>query len=81
MESMTVGKLKANFSEVLEQVQQGEEFRVLYGRARKPVAILCPIKDEVASTKRPIGLFDGVWKAHITDDFKFKSTEEFLGLE
>ena len=81
MDAMTVGELKANFSEVLQQVQQGKEFRVLYGRAKKPVAKLCPITEEKIPRERPIGLLEGKVKFTIPENFKFTSTEEFLGLE
>ena len=79
MVSMTVGELKANFSEVLAKVQQGEEFQVLYGRAKKPVARLVPMEEELPPRK--IGILEGKASYTIGDDFKFKSEEEFLGLE
>lgn len=78
MDGMTVGELKANFSEVLEQVQQGKEFQILYGRAKKPVARIKPIKEELPPRK--IGIMDGKASFTMSDDFKFKSEEEFLGL-
>ena len=40
MIQMTVGDFKAKFSSVLEQVMNGEEVQILYGRAKKPVARL-----------------------------------------
>jgi len=76
---MTVGELKTNFSEVLQQVQQGKEFQVLYGRAKKPVARLCPINEK--PPQRKIGLLDGKASFTMGDDFKFKSEEEFLGVQ
>jgi antitoxin (DNA-binding transcriptional repressor) of toxin-antitoxin stability system len=78
---MTVGELKRDFSEVLGRVQAGESFQILYGRAKKPVAIIVPTDEKEKLPPRPLGLFDGVWKATLADDFKFSSTEEFLGLE
>jgi prevent-host-death family protein len=41
---MNVGELKARFSEVLEEVQQGETIEIVFGRAKKPVALLTPIQ-------------------------------------
>lgn len=79
MDAMTVGELKANFSEVLGKVQQGEKVNVLYGRARKPVARLVPIEEGLP--RRKIGILKGKIEYTIGDDFKFKSEEEFLGLE
>ena len=78
METMTVGELKTHFSQVLNRVQTGEKVQILYGRTKKPVAQIVPITEEMP--ERPIGLFEGKMKFHIFGDFKFKTTEEFLGL-
>lgn len=39
---MTVGELKARFSEVLKKVEKGQSIEVVFGRAKKPVAMLTP---------------------------------------
>ena len=78
MEMMTVGELKTHFSEVLDRVQTGEKVQILYGRAKKPVAQIVPLIEELP--QRPIGLYEGKMKLHIPEDFKFNTTEEFLGL-
>jgi prevent-host-death family protein len=78
MTDMTVAELKANFSEILHRVQDGEEYRILYGRSHRPVARLTAIEKKPATRK--IGVLKG--KIFLTEDiYKFKSTEEFLGLE
>ncbi|MCL2757532.1 MAG: prevent-host-death protein [Coriobacteriia bacterium] len=77
---MTVGELKRDFSSVLDRVQKGETVQVLYGRAKKPVAQITPIVESLPA-KRPIGLYEGKMKVTFSDNFKFKSTEEFLGQE
>ena len=79
MVAMTVGELKADFSEVLNKVQQGEEVHVLYGRAKKPVARIVPFEKELPPRK--IGILEGKATITIGEDFKFKSVEEFLGIE
>jgi len=78
MNMMTVGELKTHFSQVLDHVQTGEKVQILYGRAKKPVAQIIPITEELP--ERPIGLHEGKMKFHIAEDFKFRTTEEFLGL-
>jgi len=75
---MTVGELKAGFSKVLNRVQEGETVQVLYGRAKKPVALIKPVASNLPA-KRPIGLLEGKVRITFHDDYKFKSTEEFLG--
>ena len=44
MKSLPVGEFKAHFSEVLEKVQQGESFGILYGKSKKLVAEINPPK-------------------------------------
>jgi len=78
MEMMTVGELKAHFSQVLDRVQTGEKVQIIYGRAKKPVAQIVPIREELP--ERPIGLYKDKMRFHVSEDFKFKSAEEFLGL-
>jgi antitoxin (DNA-binding transcriptional repressor) of toxin-antitoxin stability system len=42
METMTVGDFKANFSEVLKKVLNGEEVAISYGKRKEIVARLVP---------------------------------------
>jgi antitoxin (DNA-binding transcriptional repressor) of toxin-antitoxin stability system len=76
---MTVGDLKANFSAALDEVRAGRTVQVLYGRKHEPVAVLAP-PDELQG-KRKLGGWEGKATVVFHDDFKFKSVEEFLGLE
>ena len=76
MKQMTVGDFKAQFSSVLEQVMQGEEIQVLYGRAKKPVASFSKINETPKRKKRPLGLYEG--KASFWEDESFEITPEWL---
>jgi len=78
MKTMAVGELKTNFSEVLDNVRLGQKIGILYGRAKKPVAMIVPYPEEKKG-KRNIGILDG--KAIITfrDDFEM-TTEELCTL-
>ncbi|MBV9242267.1 MAG: type II toxin-antitoxin system prevent-host-death family antitoxin [Acidobacteria bacterium] len=78
MKSLPVGELKAQFSDVLEQVQRGETFEVLYGRNKKPVARIVPIS-EAKPKKRKLGILEGKAKVIFADDFKM-TEEEFINL-
>ena len=73
-----VGELKTHFSAVLEEVKQGQKVGILYGRAKKPVAMIVPYVEEKKG-KRKIGILDGKAEFKIIGDGKI-SEEEFLGL-
>lgn len=79
MKTLPVGELKARFSEVLEKVTMGESFGIIYGKKKKPVAMIVPFNDREEKPKRQIGILDGKVAIRFTDDFKM-TEEEFLGL-
>lgn len=75
---MSVGELKANFSDVLKRVQAGEEIGIAYGKNKTVVARLVP-KNSDMKKKRKIGILNGKAKVTFAGDFKM-SAEEFLGI-
>lgn len=79
MKSLPVGELKAQFSEVLEKVQQGESFEITYGKNKKPVAKIVPINGSKSKKKRKLGLLEGKMKVVFADNFKM-TEEELLDL-
>jgi antitoxin (DNA-binding transcriptional repressor) of toxin-antitoxin stability system len=74
---MTVGELKARFSEVLEDVQKGDTIEVVFGRAKKPVAMITPIPPP-AKKQRILGPLRHLGPVKISDDFRM-SDEELFG--
>lgn len=78
MEQMTVADFKSKFSEVLSLVSNGENVQILYGRNRRPIAVLSAY-DANNSGKRNIGTFNGIASFCEKDDGKI-TEEEFLGL-
>lgn len=80
MRSLPVGELKANFSEVLEEVQKGETIEIVYGKKKKPVARIVPIIGIKKKRKRKFGILDGKVKFEFADDFKM-TEEELVNLK
>jgi len=78
MKTLPVGELKAQFSEVLEKVRAGETYGILYGRQKKPVAMIVPYSEGQAKKHRKIGLYDGKVTIRISEDFEI-SEEDLLG--
>lgn len=75
MKSLSVGEIKAQFSEVLEKVKRGESIGILFGKKKKPVAMIVPYTE--GKEERKIGILDGRIKIKFADDFKM-TEEEFL---
>ena len=74
MKSMPVGELKTHFSEVLERVISGEHVGILYGRVKKPVAMIIPYKEK-KKEKRKIGILDGKVTIKFKEDFEMTAEE------
>lgn len=55
MIQMTVGDLKAQFSSILDEVIKGNDVEVLYGRAKKPVALITSLEKVNKKKKRELG--------------------------
>jgi antitoxin (DNA-binding transcriptional repressor) of toxin-antitoxin stability system len=78
MKSLAVGELKSHFSQILDEVQQGAKVGILYGKSKKPVAMIVPYLEE-KSEKRRLGILDGKVKIEFMDDFGM-TDEELIGL-
>lgn len=78
MKTLTVGELKANFSEVLSTVlKTGEAVVISYGKKKERVAALVPIDQVKPASKRVLGTFGT--KASVTFKPDFSLTDdEFL---
>ncbi len=72
MKTIQVGKLKSEFSSVLESVQKdGESFIIEFGKKHKKVAMIVPYREE--PQKRVFGQLKGQFT--IPDDFDEESKE------
>ncbi len=79
MKTMTVGELKAQFSEVLGQmVKNGEPVAISFGKKKQKIAAIIPYSQLKPQTERELGLMKGRARCVIHDDFAL-SDEEMLG--
>ncbi|MEP7128489.1 MAG: hypothetical protein ABI729_06460 [Chitinophagales bacterium] len=74
MKTMTVGELKAKFSEVLDLVMEGEAVYVSYGKKKEIVAQLVPYK-QPGKKKRKLGGLKGKVTFKFMPDFKMTEKE------
>ncbi|MFZ4525964.1 MAG: type II toxin-antitoxin system Phd/YefM family antitoxin [Chlorobium sp.] len=80
MKTLPVGEVKAQLSEILEKVKQGESVGILDGKNKRPIAMIVPYLDSEKKKERKIGILDGKVKVTFADNFKM-TEEEFLGLK
>ena len=80
MKTLPVGEVKAQLTEILDKVKQGESFGILYGKKKRPIAMIVPYLDTEKKKERKIGILDGKVKVTFADNFKM-TEEEFLGLK
>ena len=78
MKTMTVGDLKAHFSEVIQDVKAGEEIAVAFGRKKEIVAYLIPYSSR-KSGERKLGQLKGKGTVTFAGDFDI-TEDEFLGV-
>ena len=79
MKSLPVGEIKAQFSEILEDVKNGETVEIVFGKKRVPVARIVPINEKPKKKKRKIGILDGKMKIVFADNFKM-TEDEFINM-
>jgi len=75
METLSIGELKAKFSEVLEKVKSGQEIVISYGKKREKVAVILPYAAYAGKINRILGLLKGQAGFVIHDDFKMTDDE------
>jgi prevent-host-death family protein len=78
MQTLTIGELKTDFSEVLKKVRSGQKIVISYGKKREKVAVIVPYSDYEAMPERSLGLLKDRAECIIHDDFKI-SGKELLG--
>lgn len=79
MKTMTVGELKAQFSEVLGQMlKSGEPVAISFGKKKQKIAAIIPYSQLKPPTERELGLMKGRARCVIHDDFALDD-EEMLG--
>ena len=78
MESISVGELKARFSESLERIKAGDEIVISYGKKKDKVAVLLPYDRYVPKHERKLGLLKNRGKCVIHEDFKMTDEEMLI---
>jgi len=78
MKTMAVGEIKTHFSQILGEVKSGKKVGILFGRAKKPIAMIVPYEENRG--ERKIGILDGKAKIEFMNNFSM-TTEELCGMD
>ena len=75
MQTLTIGELKADFSEVLKKVRSGQKIVISYGKKREKVAVIVPYSTYAPIPERSLGLLKDRAGCIIHDDFEISEKE------
>lgn len=75
MQTLTIGELKARFSEVLEKVKNGQEIVISHGKKREKIAVIVPYSSYAFTQERSLGLLKDRAGCVIHDDFEMSEKE------
>jgi prevent-host-death family protein len=75
MQTLTIGELKARFSEVLQIVRSGQKIVISYGKKREKVAVILPYSTYASKQERSLGLLKDRAGCIINDDFEMSEKE------
>ena len=75
MKIMPVGELKRHFSEVLADIQNGEQIVISYGRKKTKVAVVIPFSQYEKGCGVKLGLLSNKVKCEFADDFEMTIEE------
>ena len=79
MKTIQIGELKTHFSEILNEVRNGDEIIISYGRKKEKIAKIIPFKNNQNKNPRKLGVFKDKVKYKINNDFEI-TEEDFLNL-
>jgi len=74
MKKLPVGELKTHFSEILNEVKDGEEIVITYGRKKESIAVIVPYKTYKKKNKIRLGLLKNR-RIKIKEDFEMTEDE------
>jgi antitoxin (DNA-binding transcriptional repressor) of toxin-antitoxin stability system len=75
MKMVSVAAFKSNFDRLLDEVRQGEQIAIQYGRRKEIVAILTPPPRPAAEAVRRLGVLSRKARFKIRPDFKMTEAD------
>ena len=78
MKTLQLAEAKTHFSSVIQDIQNGNEVAISYGKKKQTIAVIIPYekwKKSKISRKRELGTLKGKVKVKFSKDFKMSDEE------
>jgi len=77
MKTLSVAKVRMNFSALLKEVELGNEIGITLGRKQETIAVIVPIEEYKRIKTRQLGTLEGKVKFEFSEDWAI-TDEEFI---
>ena len=77
MKTLTVGNVKSRFSQIIDDIEDGREIAVSYGKKKETIAVILPYKKYKKLHQKKIGLLENKVIVKLTSSFSI-TDDEFL---
>ncbi len=75
MKNLQVGELKAKFSKILQDLKNGEEYIISFGKKKEKIAVIIPYTKYKKNIQRKLGILENKAFCKIEDDFAIDDEE------
>ncbi len=77
MKTLQVGEFKSRLSEIINELKDGEEITLSFGKKKEKIAVLIPYSKYIKRNNRKLGILQNKAGFTITNTFKLSDDEFF----
>jgi len=75
MKTLQVAEAKTHFSAVMQDIKDGNEVAITYGKKKQTIAVIIPYEKWKKTKKRKLGTLKGKVKVKFSRDYKMSDEE------
>ena len=79
MKTLSVAKIRMNFSALLKEVALGNEISIAFGKKQETIAVIVPIEEYKRIKTRQLSTLEGKVKVEFSEDWAI-TDEEFINV-
>ncbi len=77
MKTLQVGEFKSHLSEIINEIKNGEEIALSFGKKKEKIAVLVPYSKYIKKNNRKLGVLHNKASFSSSTDFKISDDEFF----